>query len=269
MAGDVMDAVAHLGVRVGDAVRDEALVDRLPRGAAVVAAERARRRDRDHDPLRVRRIEQDGVQAQTAGARLPLRPRPVLAQAGQLVPRRAAVGGAEHRGVLDAGVDRVRIAQRRLEVPHPLELPRVRRAVVVLVRPGYAVVLERVVDGIEGLAAVVRSLHQLPEPAAALRHVDPVRIDRRSLEVVDLPAGEVRPADLPGPAGAVRRQDEGALPGAHQHTHCAHEKRLRAPPTDGTPYLMPTTIESGPTSGSVRVDVKPASFIQPSQSAPV
>lgn len=34
-------------------------------------------------------------------------------------------------------------------------------------------------------------------------------------------------------------------------------------------YLMPITIESGPTSGSTRVDEKPASRIQPAQSAPV
>ena len=32
---------------------------------------------------------------------------------------------------------------------------------------------------------------------------------------------------------------------------------------------MPTTIESGPTSGSTRVDENPASFIHPTQSAPV
>lgn len=34
-------------------------------------------------------------------------------------------------------------------------------------------------------------------------------------------------------------------------------------------YFTPTTIESGPTSGSTRVFENPASFIQPSQSAPV
>lgn len=34
-------------------------------------------------------------------------------------------------------------------------------------------------------------------------------------------------------------------------------------------YLMPTTMESGPTRCSTRVLVKPASFIQPMQSAPV
>ena len=33
--------------------------------------------------------------------------------------------------------------------------------------------------------------------------------------------------------------------------------------------LIPITIESGPTSGSTRVDENPASRIQPEQSAPV
>lgn len=34
-------------------------------------------------------------------------------------------------------------------------------------------------------------------------------------------------------------------------------------------YLIPTTIESGPTSGSTRLAENPASFIQPAQSTPV
>jgi hypothetical protein len=34
-------------------------------------------------------------------------------------------------------------------------------------------------------------------------------------------------------------------------------------------YLIPITIESGPTSGSTRVSENPAAVIQPSQSAPV
>jgi len=37
----------------------------------------------------------------------------------------------------------------------------------------------------------------------------------------------------------------------------------------GEDYLMPTTIDSGPTRCSTRVLVKPASFIQPMHSAPV
>jgi len=38
---------------------------------------------------------------------------------------------------------------------------------------------------------------------------------------------------------------------------------------DAKAYLIPITIESGPASGSTRVAEKPASFIQPAQSAPV
>ena len=52
-------------------------------------------------------IEQDGVQAHAARARLPRGAGAVLAQAGQFLPGLAAVGGLEQRGVLDAGIDRV------------------------------------------------------------------------------------------------------------------------------------------------------------------
>ena len=116
---------------------------------------------------RIARIEQDRVQAHAAGARLPVRARAVAAQPGQLLPGLAAVGRAEQGRVLDAGVDRVRIGQRRLEMPDALELPGMRRAVVPLVRAGHAVVDELVADRLPGLAAVVRALDQLPEPAAA------------------------------------------------------------------------------------------------------
>ncbi len=132
--GDAVHAVADLGVRIGDLLRAQAAVDRLPGRAAVVGAERAGGRDRDEHALRIDRVEQDRVQAHAARARLPLRARAVAAQAGQLVPARPAVGRAEQRRVFDAGVDGVGIGERRLEVPDALELPRVRRAVVPLVR---------------------------------------------------------------------------------------------------------------------------------------
>ena len=64
-------------------------------------------------------IEEDRVQAHAAGAGLPVRSGAVAAQAGQLVPGRAAVGGAEEGGVFDAGVDGVGVGERRLEVPDP------------------------------------------------------------------------------------------------------------------------------------------------------
>ena len=194
---DAVDAVADLGRRVRDVFATQAAVDRLPGRAAVVGAERARRGDRDEDALGIARVEQDRVQAHPAGARLPARAGAVAAQAGELLPGLPAVGRAEQRGVFDAGVDGVGIGQRRFEMPDALELPRVRRAVVPLVRAGHAVVGEFVAHRLPGLAAVVGALDLLPEPAAGLRGVEPVRVGRRAFDVIDLPAGEMRAADFP------------------------------------------------------------------------
>ena len=92
--------------------------------------------------------------------------RAVSPQAGKLLPRLPAVGRPEQRGVFDPGVDGVGIGQRGLEVPDALEFPGMRRAVVPLVRAGDALVDELVADRFPGLAAVVRALNQLSEPAA-------------------------------------------------------------------------------------------------------
>ena len=164
-------------------------------------------------------------------------PEPWPRSPGQLGPGQAAVVGAEQRGVLHAGVDDVRVGQRRLQVPDALELPGVLRAVVPLVgRERLAGRLRRVVGEPVALAhghavgrgrrpaagrsprpaAVVRALDELPEPAARLRRVDPIRIGGRAFHVVDLPAREVRAADLPAFPLAVRRQDERALARADQ-----------------------------------------------------
>src|ERR671922_218521 len=55
-----------------------------------------------------------------------------------------STSGREECRVFDPGEHRVRVRQRRLEVPDAGELPRVLRAVVPLVRPGHAVVGELV-----------------------------------------------------------------------------------------------------------------------------
>ena len=176
---DAVHAVPDLGVAVGDAFGVQTAVRGLPRLAAVVGAEHAGRRDRDEHAVGVGRIDHDRVQAHAAGARLPRRPRTVLAQSGELVPLVAAVDGAEQRRVLDAGEHRVGVGGRRFEVPHARELPRVRRAVVPLVRSGNALVAELVADRRPRLAAVVGALDQLTEPARRLRRVQPVRVNRR------------------------------------------------------------------------------------------
>jgi hypothetical protein len=168
------------------------------------------------------RIQQDRVQAHSAGAGLPRRSRAVPPQPVQLVPRRTAVRRAKQRRVLDAGVHRVGIVQRRLEVPDPLEFPRVRRPVVPLMRSGHALIVERVPDRRPRRAAVVGALDHLPEPTTALGCVDAVRIGRGSLDVVHLPACEVRARDVPALAFFIRRQHERTLARADQQAYCGH-----------------------------------------------
>ena len=200
----------------------QSAIDRLPGLAAVVGAERAGRRDGDEDPVGIVRIEQDGVQAHAARARLPARPGAVAAQAGEFLPGLPAVGRAKQRGVFHAGVNRVGIGQRRLQMPDALELPGVRRAVIPLVRAGNAVVDELVAHRLPRLAAVVGALDQLPEPTAGLRRIEAIRIDRRTLDVVDFPAAKVRAGDVPLFALAIGREDECAFARADQNSNSAH-----------------------------------------------
>src|SRR5207249_1044708 len=144
-------------------------------------------------------------------------------------------------------VDGIRIRERRLEVPDPLELPGVLCAIVPLVRgEGLASLGRGVVDDLVALtrghavrrlrhatagrlprlAAVARALDDLSEPSARLRRVQPVRIRGRSLHVIDLPPREMRAAHVPLLALAVPRQDERTLAGTHQHSYSAHDRLL-------------------------------------------
>src|SRR4051794_32397425 len=47
------------------------------------------------------------------------------------------------------------------------------------------------------LAAVAGTLDDLPKPTAALRNINPIRINRRAFQVINFPAGEMWPADVP------------------------------------------------------------------------
>src|SRR5438876_7457553 len=235
--------MADLGVWVRDVLRVQATVDWFPRLAAVVGAEAARRRDCDEDPLRVARCQQNRVQAHPAGARLPFRPRAVTPQPGELAPCGAAVARSKQRGVFHPGVDRVRIGERRLEMPDSLELRGVLRAVVPLVcGEGFTRTRRRVVDELVALAgrhaawrhghpaagrfprlaAVARALDDLSEPPARLRRVKAIWIGGGSLQVIDLPPREVGAAHVPSPALPVRCQDERALTCANQYPYAAH-----------------------------------------------
>src|ERR1043166_1711601 len=125
-------------------------------------------------------------------------------------------------------------------MPDPLELPWVGRAVVPLMCPRDAIVRKLVVDRFPRGPAIVRTLYDLAEPATALRGIEPVRVRWRPLQVVDLPAREVRPADSPRFPLSVRRQDERALPRPNQYPHAAH---AQPPALATTRALTPSSIE--------------------------
>src|SRR3982074_3405085 len=94
-----------------------------------------------------------------------------IAQTGEFLPTLAGVGGAEDCRVFNAGEDGVRIIQGRFEVPDALEFPRMLRTVIPFVGADGPFINKFIVYGFPSLAAVVRTLNQLAEPAAALRGV--------------------------------------------------------------------------------------------------
>ena len=222
MHRDAVNAVADLGCRVGDVFGLQPSVDRTPCHPGVVGAEGARGRDGDEDPSGVARIHDDRVQTHSPSPWLPAGPRAMASQAGEFLPGLSAVGRAEQGRVFHPGVDGIRIGQRRFEMPDALELPGVGRAVVPLVSAGVALVHELVTHGLPRLATVVRSLNHLAEPAAGLGRIQPVRVDGRALEVVDLPPCKVGAADIPPLALGVRCQDERALARANEYSYRAH-----------------------------------------------
>jgi hypothetical protein len=97
---------------------------------------------------------------------------------GELLPGPAGIGRPKERRVFHAGVDRIGIGERGLQVPHPGELPWVLGAVVPLMGAGVSIVAELVPGGLPALPSVARSLNHLAEPAAGLRGVETVGIGR-------------------------------------------------------------------------------------------
>src|SRR5713101_4217103 len=97
------------------------------------------------------------------------------------------------------------------------------------------------------LAAVVGALNDLPEPTRVLCGIDPVRVNRRALDVVDIPASKVRAADVPLLALRVRGHDERPLMRTNQYPNSAHasllpESSLPALREYGTSQLKPGSL---------------------------
>src|ERR1035438_535400 len=122
-------------------------------------------------------------------------------------------------------------------MPDTFEFPGVLRAVIPLMRADFAFVNElvarargkfardrcwRAIRGVPGFAAVIRTLDDLPKPAARLRRINAVRINGRAFEMIHLPAREMRPADFPILALAVGGQNERTFLRANQYSDLAH-----------------------------------------------
>ncbi len=147
----------------GSVLRLQPLVDRLPGLAAIVGAERARRRNRD-------RTCASGSSDRERWCAGPCRPRPAstLAASGRASPAvpasSAAIGALEEGRILHARIDRLRIVsegsrcQTRLN-SHGCGVPSYHWCCPA------ALVGELVAYRLPRLAAVVGALNDLPEPA--------------------------------------------------------------------------------------------------------
>src|SRR6266536_5722987 len=65
---------------------------------------------------------------------------------------------------------------------------------------------------VPGFAAVVGALSDLPKPAARLRPINAIRVNWRTLHVIDFPTRKMRAANLPSFARTIRGHNERALP---------------------------------------------------------
>src|SRR5690349_17078092 len=111
MHRDTMDALSDLGFRVGNVLRMQTLVARIPTLAAVIGPDRAGRRDRDEHSLWILRIDRNCVETHSARARLPFRPGVVSAETWKLVPRFAAVFRLKQGRVFDSRVNMIGVIE--------------------------------------------------------------------------------------------------------------------------------------------------------------
>ena len=194
-----------------------------PRLAAVVRAERARRRDRDEHPLRVVGVDEDRVQAEPAGARLPLLAVSWCSRSPDSschvwpasVDWKSAASSTPANTV--SGSSATARGARRARTPTGAACRRTtgacreRRRTRTRCRPSPS------------------SCRRRPS-AGSTWPCQPVDCDAYSrsgstgdaVQVVHLPAREQRALDVPVVARPVRRQDERALPRPHEEPHSAH-----------------------------------------------
>src|SRR5688572_15649120 len=160
MHGHIVNTVADLSLGIRQLVPGlQALGYRSPGLTAIVGAEGARGRDRNKNPVRVARVQKDGVQTHPPGARLPevsfdtTQPR-------KLLPCLPSITRAEQSSIFHPGINRIWIGWRRFEIPDPLEFPGMLGPIKPLVGAGDTIVGELIAHRLPCLAAIVRALDQ-------------------------------------------------------------------------------------------------------------
>src|SRR4029079_19506385 len=99
---DLVDALTELGILVRQKLRAHADIPRAPARAAIVGAIAAAGRHRDHHPVLIRWVGDDGVETQATTTRSPLRAMWMLEQTVNGTPRLAGVAGLKERRGLDS-----------------------------------------------------------------------------------------------------------------------------------------------------------------------
>src|SRR6266480_991475 len=110
-------------------------------------------------------------------------------------------------------------------MPDPLELPRMLRAIVPLVRAWNTIVNELIALAfgrairafqflggatrrVPSFAGIIGALNDLPKPAARLRGIDAIGINRRTFHVINFPPCKMRATDFPSFARTIRCENE-------------------------------------------------------------
>ena len=197
-------AVFRVALALRQVVAADPAVARLPGVAAVRGVEDAGAGDADPELALVRGVRHQRVQDQPAAAGLPVRPRRVVAQPGDVPPARAAIVAAEQPGRLDAGVQRAAGPLR--QAPHRADrrLPRGVGEALAGMGPGRA--------------EIGGGPHRRPEPFIAAAGMDGARA-RIGDGVADRPGLAVGAALRPIAARRVALQDERALLRPEQNEH--------------------------------------------------
>src|ERR1700690_4032835 len=86
----------------------------------------------------------------------------------------------------------------------------------------YSIIGKLIAYRLPCFAPIIRALDHLSEPVGRLRGIDSIWVSRRSIHMVDFPAREMRPPDIPLLALFISCQNECTLMGTNQYSYSVH-----------------------------------------------